>query len=54
VELIVVTFFRLEVFMPGFPFKLLINVLRMVVDLLEYLSSDDDDEKGKIEERHSA
>lgn len=40
--------------MPGFPFKLALRLLKMVVSLLEWYSEDDDGKKKKIETDFSA
>lgn len=35
--------------MPGFPFKVLIKVIQLVLQLLEWLAADNDEEKSKVE-----
>ena len=40
--------------MPGFPFKLAIRLLKMVVTLLEWYASDDDGEKKQVEREFDA
>lgn len=40
--------------MPGFPFKIIIRVLKMIVNLLEWYSEENGEEKKKIERSASA
>lgn len=35
--------------MPGFPFKLIIKLLKMALGLLEWYAEEDNDKKKKIE-----